>query len=226
MLKKYLIFSRGASWVWSIHTQWCYSPPIRHQLMFRRIYQHRELSRLIGGFVFLALWNGALVWAVCPHLNAKSQHCPAEDSSPSHRSLIGATISNEPHVDMALAEMGEDLPVSSSAHECAAALSQPGKSDPSATDIASFTGFGSIRRDAMMESPDSCSHCSMHSQSGVNSPSTAMGLNNYSSRNILPATSIIVSLAVSSPLISVDVHYHGPPGLSSSRFILNSSFRI
>jgi len=72
----------------------------------------------------------------------------------------------------------------------------------------------------------SCSHCMMRSHSVINSPLTPMVLNNSASHGIVAAASTIVWASVPSSLTFVDVREHGPPGLNSSRYILNSSFRI
>ena len=79
---------------------------------------------------------------------------------------------------------------------------------------------------AEADAQESCSHCMMHPQSGVNLPSALIVPNNSTSHDIVPAASSIVWASVASPLTFVDVHDHGPPGLNGSRYILNSSFRI
>ena len=94
------------------------------------------------------------------------------------------------------------------------------------TDIDPFTTFNALQAKAFTASQETCSHCMMHSQSGVNSPSIRMMLSNSASEGIavVPSTIVWGSLAAAVPF--VDVHDHGPPGLNSSRYILNSSFRI
>jgi hypothetical protein len=94
------------------------------------------------------------------------------------------------------------------------------------SDIESFPGFESLLAATITDAQESCSHCMMHPESGVNSPSAPMVLNNSASHGIVGAVSSIVWASVASPLTVLDVHEHGPPGLNGSRYILNSSFRI
>jgi len=92
--------------------------------------------------------------------------------------------------------------------------------------IESFPGFDPLLAATITDAQESCSHCMMHPQSGVNLPSAAILLNNSTSHDIVPAASNIVLASVALPLTFVDVHDHGPPGLNGSRYILNSTFRI
>src|ERR1043166_6734207 len=43
--------------------------------MLQRVYNQRALSRVLCGLVFVALCNGATVWAFCPHLRSASHNC-------------------------------------------------------------------------------------------------------------------------------------------------------
>ena len=94
------------------------------------------------------------------------------------------------------------------------------------TETGSLSDMEPFRVATITDPQESCSHCMMHPQSGVNSPSAPIVVNNSASHDIVPAASSIVSALVTSPRIFIDVHDHGPPGLNSSRYILNSSFRI
>lgn len=73
---------------------------------------------------------------------------------------------------------------------------------------------------------ESCSHCVMHSQPRINQTSIPLVLNNSSSQIIVPTALVIVSAPVEVSPGLIDVYDHGPPGLDSSRYILNRSFRI
>ena len=73
---------------------------------------------------------------------------------------------------------------------------------------------------------ESCSHCLMHPQSDVNLPSAQVLLNESTSHDILPASSLIVWAPAASRLPVVDVHDHGPPGVRGPRYVLISTFRI
>lgn len=94
------------------------------------------------------------------------------------------------------------------------------------SDIELFQGSNPLLAATITDAQESCSHCMMHPQSGVNSLSAPIVVNNSTSHDIVPAASSIVSALVTSPLTFVDVHDHGPPGLNGSRYILNSTFRI
>src|ERR1043165_8995318 len=49
--------------------------PFTITCMLQRIYNQRALSRVLCGLVFVALCNGATVWAFCPHLRSASHNC-------------------------------------------------------------------------------------------------------------------------------------------------------
>jgi len=176
---------------------------------------------VLPGLVFLALWNNAIVWTYCPRLIARSHHCLADDSFSSFpMSANGPTMSHEHHSDMVMSEMDEE----EGAREGAAtAESMTGKLW--ITDIRLFTGIDALLSEAITESQESCSHCMMHSQSGLNSSFTAMPLSNSAPHDVGNAGSSVVWSSVS-PLTFFEVHDHGPPGMNSSRYILNSTFRI
>lgn len=130
-------------------------------------------------------------------------------------------MSHEHHRDMAMSDMDqEELPV------VASTTSEAEADNLSIADIQPFRVFDPLVADTITDSQKSCSHCMMHSESGVNSPSAPMVLNNSAPHGIVAAASSIVWASVASSLTFVDVHDHGPPGLNSSRYILNSSFRI
>jgi len=185
--------------------------------MFGRIYEHRALLPVLCGLVFLALCNNAMFWTVCPHLSARSLHCHTEE--PSSSSHLKGTMSHEHGGDMEMSETDEqELPFEASTTAEANA--------GNVSDTQFFPGFNPFLAATSTDAQQSCSHCMMHPQSDVNSPSAPIALNNSTSHDFVEAASGIVSAAVASTLTFVDVHDHGPPGLNSSRYILNSTFRI
>ena len=177
--------------------------------MFWRINEHRALLPALCGLVFLALWNNAVVWTFCPHLNARPHHCFSEELS--DMSADSATMGHKHHHEMAMNEQA--MPLEYATRDYSAG----GDIKPSTEQLLSIV---------ITESPESCSHCMMHSPSAVNSPSILIVVNNSGSHGMVPAASMTLLASVASRLDFVDVHDHGPPGLSSSRYILNSSFRI
>lgn len=185
--------------------------------MFRRTHEHRALLPVLCGLVFFALWNNAILWTFCPHLNARSRHCLSEpSSSPSHLAANSTAMSHEPSGDMEMSEMDdEEMTVDAST------TAEAKTSNLSTSDIQPSPGF-----DLLLAAPESCTHCMMHPQSVTNASSAPMVLNNYASHGLVTVGSGIVWATVASPLTFVDVHEHGPPGLNGSRYILNSSFRI
>ena len=192
---------------------------VRQSGMFGRIYKHRALLPVLCGLVFLALCNNTIFWTLCPHLSAKSTHCLTQESpSSSHINANNGTMSHEHDGDMEMSGMDEEPPFEASTTTEA--------KTGNLSDIESFPGFDPLLAASITDPQESCSHCMMHPQSGVNSPSAPIVVNNSTSHDIVPAASSIVSALVMSPLTFVDVHDHGPPGLNGSRFILNSSFRI
>jgi len=128
-------------------------------------------------------------------------------------------MSHEHHGDMAMPEMEEE-------EEASEGASTAETSNLSITDLGPFSGFDALVSEAITDSQESCSHCMMHSESGPRSSSTAMVLSSSAPHDIVAAASSVVWSSVASPLTLVDVHDHGPPGLNSSRYILNSTFRI
>lgn len=188
--------------------------------MFGRIHEHRALLPVLCGLVFLALCNNTIFWTFCPHLSAKSPHClTQESSSSSHINAKSGIMSHEHDGDMEMSDMDEEespFEASTTAEAKTGNLSV----------IKLFPGFDPRLAATITNAQESCSHCMMHPQSGVNSPSAPIVVNNSTSHDIVPAASSIVWASVASPLTFVDVHDHGPPGLNGSRYILNSSFRI
>ena len=128
-------------------------------------------------------------------------------------------MSHEHDGDMEMSDMDEEelpIEVSTTAEAKTRNLS----------DIKSLPRFDPLLAATITDGQESCSHCMMHPQSGVNLPSTRIVLNHSTSHDLVPAASSIVWASVASPLTFVDVHDHGPPGLNGSRNILNSTFRI
>lgn len=189
--------------------------------MFSRIPQHRALSRFICGLVFLALWNSAIVWTFCPYLSTRSQCLTEQSHSPSNLTATSRTMSHEHHDDMAMSMTDEEDLVLE-----VATTTDTKTGNQSITDINPLTTFVDLFPEALTGSQETCTHCMMHSQSGVNSPSTRMVLSNTASEGVAVIASTKVWASLASPVPFVDVHDHGPPGLNSSRYILNSSFRI
>lgn len=183
--------------------------------MFLRIYQHRALPFLLCGLVFLALWNSAIVWTFCPHVNTTSRHCLTEQFQ---MTAMSTTMSHEHH-DMAMSMTDEKEVVEGR-------TIADSKTANESIDIDPVTTSDEHLSEAFTESQETCSHCMIHSQSGVNSASLRMVLSNSASEDIAFVPSIIVSASLTSPVPFVDVHDHGPPGLNSSRYLLNRSFRI
>ena len=174
--------------------------------MFWRIHDYRVLLPALCGLVLLALSNNAVVWTICPHLNARSHDCFSEGLSGT--TVESATMRHEHQADMAMDE--EAMSLESAAADCAASDIKP-----STEQLLSI---------GITQSQQSCSHCMMHS--AVNSPSTPMALNNSGSQAIAPAASMSLLVPAALPRVFVAIHDHGPPGLHNSPYILNSSFRI
>ena len=168
--------------------------------MFWRIHDYRTLLSALCGLVLLALCGNAIVWTFCPHLNARSSHCFSKELS--NTSADSASMRHEHHAGMAMDK--EAMPLES------------------ASDITSPTE--QLLSIGITQSQNSCSHCVIHSAG--NSPSKPMALNNSGSQTIAPAASMNLVAPAALPRVFVDIHDHGPPGLHSSRYILNSTFRI
>ena len=190
--------------------------------MFARTYEHRAPLLVLCGLVFLALCNNAIFWTFCPHLSVKYRHCLTQESSSLlHISANSGTMSHEHDSDMAMSDMDEED------RSFESPTTAEGKTGSlSTTDTETFPGFDALLAGTITDGQESCSHCMMHPQSGVNSPSAPIVVNSSTSHDIVPAASGIVSASVESPLTFVDVHDHGPPGMNGSRYILNSTFRI
>src|SRR5574338_200631 len=184
--------------------------------MFWRIHEYRALLPVLCGFVFIALWNNTILCTFCPHLSARSHHClTGKSSSPSRLNANSRTMSHENHRDMAMSEMDEEeLSLESST------TSETKTGNLSLADIEPFPAFDPLVANIITDSQESCSRCIMHSQSGANSPAP-MVLNNSASHGIVTAACNNVWASVPSAATFVDIYDHGPPGLNSSRYILN-----
>jgi hypothetical protein len=193
-----------------------------NQLMFRHIHNGPALSSLLCGLLFLAMWSNLLAYALCPHRSSTSNPCFKQDLL-----LLSHDVPHEHHTGMQMSDMDmQDMPMETSATELGdAESSELTRSDALTTEIRDFKGFDPIIAGAITRPNESCSHCLMHSQTPANSP-LPVSLVNNSTLQILPAAAIVVATQVSSPLTFVDLHDHGPPGLNSPRYVLNSAFRI
>jgi hypothetical protein len=120
----------------------------------------------------------------------------------------------------------QDIPMDTSATQLRDAESSEFKNKRFLdTEIRDFTRFDPIVADTITGPNKACSHCMVHLQTPANSASPASGVNS-STPQIVPAAGIAEPTQGSSPLTFVDVHDHGPPGLNSPRYVLNSAFRI
>jgi len=192
--------------------------------MFGRIHEHRALSPLLCGLIFIALWHNTIVWTFCPHLSTRSPHCLTEKSlppSPIGSGSASMSDEHEHHGDMSMSDMDQEETVRENAR-----TGESKTGNPSSADIRLFAAFDPRLSDAVTRSQESCSHCMMHSQSGGNSSSAPVVLNNSTSQGIVVIPPTIASASFASTLPFIDVQDHGPPGLNSSRYILNISFRI
>lgn len=129
-------------------------------------------------------------------------------------------MSHEHYDDLAMSDMDEEeMPFEAST------TAEARTGNFSITDVEHFPVFDPLLATTITDSQQSCSHCMMHSQSGANSSAPVVP-NNSGAHGIVAAAPGIAWASVASPLTLVDIHDHGPPGLNSSRYILNSSFRI
>lgn len=189
--------------------------------MFWRIHEYRTLLPVLCGLVFIAVWNNTIFWTFCPRQGASSHHClTGKSASPSRLNANSRTMSNEYHRDMEMSEMDEE--------EVSCDGSTTSETKTGNLSLADPPAFDPLRANTIKGSQGSCSHCIMHSQSDANSPGPTV-LNNSASQashGIVAAACNNVWASVASAATFVDIHDHGPPGLNSSRYILNSSFRI
>ena len=190
--------------------------------MFRHIHNGRPLSSFLCGLVCLAIWSNLLAYALCPHRSSTSPPCFKQESP-----LLSHNVAHENHTGMQMSDMDmQDMPMGASATELGdAELSELKTSDSPNNEIRDFKPLEPIVAGPITGSNESCSHCMMHSQTPANSPSPASVVSN-STPQIVPAAGIAEPTQVPSPLTFVDVHDHGPPGLNSPRYVLNSAFRI
>ena len=190
--------------------------------MFRHIHNGPALSSLLCGLLFLAMWSNLLAYALCPHRSGTSHPCSKQESS-----LLSVTTPHDHHADMQMSGMDmQDMSMdTSSAEPGDAESSELRTSDSPNTEIRVFKYFDPIIADGITQPSESCLHCTMHSQTPANS-SLPTSLVNNSTSQIVPVAAIVVVMQVSSSLTFVDLHDHGPPGLNSPRYVLNSTFRI
>jgi hypothetical protein len=112
---------------------------------------------------------------------------------------------------------------SSSAPHCAEKNTHTAhRADNSADDslLAAVQDFQAIDNSAAP-----CSHCVTHSPWQANSSSNTALPNNSSHGFVAPEAYVVVAEFSASNSL-VEIHDHGPPGYSSPRYLLNSTFRI
>ena len=191
--------------------------------MFRPINDRSAFSSLLCGLLFLAVWTNLLAYALCPHRSGTSHPCFKEESP-----LLSANAPHEHHTGMQMSDMDmQDMTMedTSATEPGNAESSELTSSDYRNADIRDFSRFDPIIAGAITQPNESCSHCMMDSQAPANSQLPASLVSN-SVPQIVPAAAIVVVTQVQSALTFVDVHDHGPPGLNSPRYVLNSAFRI
>jgi hypothetical protein len=163
-----------------------------------------------------------LAYALCPHRSSTSHPCFNQESA-----RLSHNVAHEHHTDMQMSDMDmQDLSMGTSVTELGdAELSELKTSDSPNTQIRDFKPHDPIVAGTITGSNESCSHCMMHSETPANTPSSASVVSN-STPQIVSAAGIAEPTQVSLPVTFVDVHDHGPPGLNSPRYVLNSAFRI
>jgi hypothetical protein len=71
-----------------------------------------------------------------------------------------------------------------------------------------------------------CSHCITHLPLGGGNSSASVIAPNNSSHGVVAADLPVAGVWISTATSLVETHEHGPPGKSSPRYLLNSTFRI
>ena len=144
--------------------------------MFWRIHDYPVVLPALLGLVLLALVNNAVVWTVCPHLNARPHHCFSEGLS--NTSADSAAMRHEHHADMAMHE--EAMPLESATGDYAASdIRQP---------------------------QNSCSHCIMHSAVNSPSTPMALNNSGSQAIVPPASTSLLAPAALSRVFVDIHDH--------------------
>jgi hypothetical protein len=185
--------------------------------MFRKQRRNEGLWLLASRLLLLAVWSNAIAGIVCPHIGASSRECFVSHSvSRFHESEI-LDAKRPEHTHCGGSEMSDA--------DSDSALIEPGTSILPGSDNIQLASTESFPVTAATQQNEQCSHCMMHSQPWASSPLRSVLLNN-SAYQIAPATFSIPVVVTFQSLTAIDVHDHGPPGFSSPRYVLNSTFRI
>jgi len=186
--------------------------------------RHSKLApAVLSALIFLGMWGNAMAALFCPHMMGSSDCCLMQKAhshdrvSDSGRSMARDDMDHTQMSDMDM--QGMDMA------DMEDATSQPAY-DPMNTGPLQFAPDTQANSEAITKPDEPCSHCMMHSPSGANSPVSIAGQNNPSYQIVGAATATGMLKSVLSSLTFVELHDHGPPGLSAPLYVLVSAFRI
>jgi hypothetical protein len=166
--------------------------------MFVRIQQPKSFSQLVSGFLLLILLSSGMNGMLCPHMAGSSHHCGT--SALVVRDAHHQAMNNHTQMDREQTDETQE----------AFSTASTGQSDVA----------------IISQKDEQCSHCLAHSQS---TPKSTLQLivNGDGSSDIAAAdTSSRFVQALQSTITLLDLHGHSPPGSTTARHVLISTFRI
>jgi len=177
------------------------------------------------------MWSNVLSAALCPHLRGMSCSVAQNENHPSNHVMSQTRTGNaqglmtHAHMHCTDSQMGDmDMP-EMSVSEASTPESKPDELELAlpATPISSLS---KTVRQAITPESESCPYCMMHSQADA-AISSAISNPSNSTRNVIAGQCClqIVELVCPGPG-QRNLHDHGPPGLPTPRYVLNSVFRI
>ncbi len=176
--------------------------------------RRRWVVALLSAAVMLALTVNAMATAFCSHLNG-GQCCVKTAPAPSGQSA------NPEHHHNHHAEMS-DMDTSDAAMDMSEVQTARDNVESESILPAGIEQTG----EAITQPVESCFHCLIHSQTNSNN-SSRVAIENRPANPTIVGDAPAPFLIPSSPNPRfVEVHDHGPPGLSAPLYVLVSSFRI
>ena len=192
------------------------------------IRKSKSLLAVLSTIVLLSMWSNVLAATLCPHRRGNSDCCwMREVNNLSPAGLRGIHMAHLQMSDTDMSDMqmdGIDMP---DMQMSGMAMSHSEISDRRVDEVTGESGpYLQATGDTVTQPAQSCSHCILHSQSGATLPLRVVAPGSYTHEVIATEGSSEIVDPVLSLVSRLDLHDHGPPGISGPRYVLINVFRI
>lgn len=190
----------------------------------QRALKSRSFLGLLCVIVLVNLWGNSIAAMFCPHMNG-NRDCLMQIGSHSHTHNVATTRHDEMsdvHVHMDHSDM-PDMQMDSS-NASSGGVSKAG--DPQVADFKPQPDLTSSEQTTFAESDSRCLHCMMHSQRrDAAATSVLVQPRQFDAIALIDQATVPVR-SFNSMASMIDVHDHGPPGITTPRHLVINVFRI